>query len=305
MQSASKVLMVEPAQFGFNSQTAESNSFQNVVSKDNLNIRELAIQEFQEAVHSLRAKGITVDVIPDSAAPVKPDAVFPNNWISMHQDGKIILYPMAAENRRLERRMDIVDKLKREFAVNDVLDFSGYEQKGKFLEGTGSIVFDHQNKFAYAVLSIRTDESLLQEVCDKIGYKPVLFHAVDEQSQAIYHTNVMMCIGKGIAVVCLDSIPVQSERLLVESLLKDTGHEILPISYKQMNAFAGNMLMLSGKNDGLYMVMSSSAYDALSKDELSVISRYAEPLPINIKTIETIGGGSARCMIAENFLPIR
>lgn len=303
MKPASKVFMIEPVNFGYNPQTAESNSFQRTGDMPLSEITEMAKLEFSEMVNVLRNEGVTVDVFADTPEPIKPDAVFPNNWISLHADGRIIQYPMTAENRRYERRDDIVEKLQEKYEVHEVVDFSDYESEEKFLEGTGSIVFDHENKFAFAALSPRTDEEIFRQVCSVIGYKPVVFHAVDENSKPIYHTNVLMCIGSGIAVICLDSLVVQSEKMMVESILKETGHEILPISFAQMNAFAGNMLMLTGRGGNALMIMSSSAFNALSEQERVTISKYAKIVPVDIKTIETAGGGSARCMIAENFLP--
>ncbi|QOJ29046.1 MAG: amidinotransferase [Ignavibacteriales bacterium] len=303
MYPTSKIIMVRPANFGFNPETAGSNAFQ----KNNTGLAEqsgsLAQAEFDAAIAKLRSAGVDIHVFEDTAIPVKPDAVFPNNWISLHENGTIILYPMLSEKRRLERREDIVKELTANYAVLQVYDFSASESEGKFLEGTGSIVFDHLHKFAYAALSPRTHLDLFQNLCSVIGYKPVAFHAADHNGNEIYHTNVLMCIGSGFAVICTDSLTDKSERDNVIRLLQETDHEVVAISFEQMNSFAGNMILLKNNAGEQLLVMSESAYNSLFEEQKTILSKYARLLPLSIPTIETLGGGSARCMIAENFLP--
>lgn len=293
MQYASSILMVRPARFGFNSQTAVSNTFQN--KPGNLSPQAILAQargEFDRFVMGLKAQKIEVVVVEDTDIPEKPDAVFPNNWVSFHPDGRVILYPMAVENRRLERRPDIIDMLKNQFDIRQVIDLSPEEGPGKILEGTGSIVFDHVNRIAYACLSPRTNRELLESVCQLLGYRPVVFHATDAQGVAIYHTNVMMSIGKGFAVVCQESIT---------DGLKLSGLEIIDVSLSQMNQFACNVLQVANQDGQPFLVMSQTAESAFTPEQKRRLSQYAELLPVAIPTIETIGGGSARCMMAEIF----
>lgn len=296
-QSAKNILLIRPANFGFNPETTGSNAFQHETDFEEQKI----LSEFDDAAEKLKKAGVNVFVFDDTPEPLKPDAVFPNNWISFHADGKIVLYPMLAASRRAERRNDIVERLKERFKISGVLDLSRHEADGKFLEGTGSIVFDHENRRAYACLSPRTDKKLFVEVCEYLGSKPIYFRAVDENGKEIYHTNVMMCIGEKFAVICLESITDQSERELVTSSLTETGHQIIDISFEQMNKFAGNMLALQA-NDKNIVALSKSAFESLNATQKSELEKYCEPLPLSIETIETVGGGSARCMIAEIFL---
>ncbi len=303
-QSASAVLMVRPANFGFNEETAASNAFQHndpSVSKEE--IQKAAIKEFDDFVKKLQSKQIEVLVFEEKYHPNRTDAIFPNNWISMHSDARVILYPMESVNRRLERNNEILDLLETKFEIDEVLNLSQHEKQDKFLEGTGSIIFDYQYRKAYACRSSRTDEELFKQLTGTIGFSPVTFDAVDAQGKAIYHTNVMMAIGTGYAVVCLASIHRPAERELVRIELAQTKHEIIDISYDQLNAFAGNMLEVKNKDGQEYLVMSQTAFDSLSNDQIKQISKYAEPLPVNIPTIEKIGGGSARCMMAAVHLP--
>lgn len=301
-QTTSNILLVKPSNFGFNTQTASSNAFQKKIKDISSTTSDMALAEFDAFVKKLSKHGINPMVIEDSAIPIKPDAIFPNNWISMHEDGKIILYPMCAPNRRLERRKEIVDKLKELFIVNEVIDLSSHEDECRFLEGTGSIIFDHTNKTAYACISPRTNETLFKEVCEKLNYSPIIFHSFDENGILVYHTNVMMCIGKGFAIICLETIKVSSEREQVINSLKESGHEIIEISLSQMKNFAGNMLALENNEGQNFIAMSKSAFDTLNNDQKISLEKYATLLPLPINTIETIGGGSARCMIAEIFL---
>jgi len=302
MQSANSVLLVRPAHFGFNAQTAISNAFQNKPPEAG-RVSKKALAEFDAFAQKLSEAGIDVTLINDSASPIKPDAVFPNNWLSTHADGTLVLYPMCAPNRRHERRADTVEDLKKRFYVKNIVDLSHYETENRFLEGTGSLVFDHIKKIAYACLSSRTDKGLLFELAALLKYTPHCFHAYDKARKAIYHTNVMMCVGEKFAAVCSESITDTNERLELLDSLRNGGRETLEINREQMNGFAGNMLELK-KNDGAgLLVLSGAAYSCLSARQRKVLEKHVELLPLAIPTIETIGGGSARCMIAELFLP--
>jgi len=304
MQAARTVFLVRPARFGFNAETAVSNHFQQAVAGLGEEAAQAqAFAEFEAAVARLRNAGVQVRVFDDTPMPPKPDAVFPNNWLSLHPDGTVLVYPMCAANRRPERRTDILTALGQEFAIREVVDLSGYEEEGRFLEGTGSIIFDHVHRIAYAGLSPRTDAALFAEVAVRLGYRPVAFHARDAQDQLIYHTNVMMCVGPGFAVLCVESLTDAGERSAVLDSLRSTSHEIVDISLAQVARFAGNMLVLQPAAGRPVLVMSQSAHDALTASQREVLTRHCELLPLPIPTIETIGGGSARCMLAEVFLP--
>jgi hypothetical protein len=302
--AARTVFLVRPARFGFNAETAPSNHFQQpLAGLDESGIQQRAFAEFDAVVARLRGKGVRVLVFDDTAEPVKPDAVFPNNWLTLHADGRALLYPMCAPNRRAERRPDILAALAREFRLTETIDLSGHEAEGRFLEGTGSIIFDHPRRVAYAALSPRTDAALFADVAALLGYRPVAFRANDAQGQAIYHTNVMMCLGDGFAVVCLESITDAPERAAVVAELQAGGHEIVDITLAQVARFAGNMLALQPAAGPALLALSQSAYDALTPEQRVTLGRYGELLPLPIPTIETIGGGSARCMLAEVYLP--
>lgn len=301
-QSATDILLINPANFAFNAETALSNAFQNHLNEKPEIIRQQAKQEFEAFAAVLKAKGIGVHVIEDTDRPIKPDAVFPNNWISFHADGKVIFYPMCTPNRRLERRVDIIECVGKTFEIGELVDLSHYEQKNQFLEGTGSIVFDHIHRKAYACKSVRTRPEPLTDLCEKLAYEPHIFHAADKNGKEIYHTNVMMCLAERFAVICLESITDPAEREIIAGLLHSTGHEIIEIDFGQMNRFAGNMLCLEKGNGEHLLVLSASAFSSLTARQKKALSRYAELLPLNIPTIETIGGGSVRCMIAEIFL---
>ncbi|SHL77491.1 citrulline utilization hydrolase CtlX [Hymenobacter psychrotolerans] len=304
MQSASTVLLVRPARFAFNPETAASNSFQqHIQGLDAASVQAQAFAEFDALAVRLRSRGVQVLVVADTPTPAKPDAVFPNNWVTFHADGRVLLYPMCAPSRRAERRPDILEALAHDFRISQVLDISGSEQHGRYLEGTGSIVFDHVHRVAYACLSARTDAGLLEEVCAQLQYRPVAFRAQDAQGHAIYHTNVMLCVGTRFAVVCLESIADASERALVQDSLERSGHEIVTVSLAQVARFAGNMLELQPTGSPTLLALSQSAHDALTPEQRHVLSCYADLLPLSIPTIETIGGGSVRCMLAEVFLP--
>ena len=303
MQTTDTVLMIEPAAFGFNAETAQNNYFQ--VNSENAETQNRALQEFNNFVEKLRSKGINVITVKDTLEPRTPDSIFPNNWISMHQDGTVVLYPMCAVNRRWERRNDILEILKRNFSVKEIIDFSAPENDGKFLEGTGSMIFDHDNKLAYGSVSLRLDEQLFREFCEKFGFEPVVFHSyqtANNERLPIYHTNVMMCVADQFVVICLDCIDDETERVNVVNAIVNSGKEIIEISESQMQRFAGNMLQLQNPEGKKFLVMSLSAYQSLTPEQISNIEKYSEIIYSDLETIETNGGGSARCMLAEVFL---
>jgi hypothetical protein len=303
MQSTSNLLMIRPISFGFNEQTAESNAFQ-TRDTDQQQAQANALAEFDGLVQVLRDNDLNVTVIDDTPHPHTPDSIFPNNWVSFHTNGDVFLYPMQAKNRRLERREDIITRLENNFKVTHIIDLSHFEHEGKFLEGTGSMVLDRENKIVYACLSPRTDEKVLSAFCEQTGYNPVKFHAVDVKGLAIYHTNVMMAIGSNFAVICLDSIVDIIEKQLIIKSLKSTSKEIIDISFTQMNQFAGNMLEVKNNADDTLIVMSLTAYQSLSYEQKTVLSSFGKLVYADIHTIENNGGGSARCMIAEVHLPV-
>lgn len=304
-QTTSHILMVRPAHFAFNEETAASNAFQ---SRDGRltpqQIRQQAMEEFDAFVEQLRAAGVQVIVAKDSATPVKPDAVFPNNWVTFHQEGFVVTYPMFAPTRRRERRRQIIDQVLQEgFRSDRRLNFEFNEKRNLFLEGTGSIIFDHYHRLAYACLSPRTDPQLLEDLCQEIDYQKVVFHATDAQNQDIYHTNVMMALGETFVVICLESVLDPAERRMLEQKFEATHKEIVAISLAQMNAFAGNMLQVRNTAGQTLLVMSTTAYRALNPQQIATLKRHTQLLHSPINTIETYGGGSARCMMAEVFLP--
>jgi hypothetical protein len=300
MQTTSKVLMIRPLHFMFNAQTAVNNSFQ--IKGDQEKLAEKAVQEFDKFVMVLRNKGIDVTVVEDSPDPHTPDAIFPNNWISFHDAGVYCLYPMFAPNRRMERKGEVISIIQERFHYQRLLDFTGYESENLFLEGTGSMVLDREKRLAYACLSPRTSEVVLNDFCNKLNYRPVVFHANNESGHAIYHTNVMMCVADRFVVICLDSITDTSERKYVEEIILQSDKEIIPITKSQMHHFAGNMLQLENDRKEKILVMSSAAWKALLPDQIQKISKYNSILHSSLHQIETNGGGSARCMIAEIHL---
>ncbi|WP_333661637.1 citrulline utilization hydrolase CtlX [Chishuiella changwenlii] len=305
-QYTSTILMVEPTAFYYNPETAVNNYFQTETSASQEEIQQQALEEFNGMVSALRSKGVNVITIKDTLTPHTPDSIFPNNWISFHSDGNVVLYPMFAKNRRDERREEDVLGLLEEkgFLINDVIDFTSAEEDDIFLEGTGSIILDRENELAFACISQRTDEELLIEFCEELEYTPVVFTAnqtVDGQRKPIYHTNVMMCIADKYAIVCLDSIDDKKEKKNVCEYLLESGKEIIPITEAQMHQFAGNMLQVGGLGQS-YLVMSQTAYNSLTEDQKSKIENYNPILPVKIDLIEKLGGGSARCMMAEVFL---
>ncbi|MBF0595890.1 citrulline utilization hydrolase CtlX [Faecalibacter rhinopitheci] len=306
-QYTNTILMVEPVNFNYNPQTAVNNYFQNQVDDAAEKIQQEALEEFRTMVSTLRSKGINVLTIKDTLTPHTPDSIFPNNWISFHEDGTVVMYPMYAENRRLERREeDVLEFLEEKgFNIIDVLDFSSAEEDEIFLEGTGSIILDRVNDLAYAAISQRTDEDLFIEFCEELEYTPVIFTAnqtVNGERLPIYHTNVMMCIADKYAIICLNTIDDKKERKNVVENLKDYGKEIIAITEEQIHKFAGNMLQVGGMGQS-YLVMSQTAYDSLTSEQIEAIEKYNPILPVKIDMIEKLGGGSARCMMAEVFLP--
>lgn len=306
-QTTNNILMIRPATFRLNEETAVNNYYQKEserLAKQDAN--QLAQQEFDQLVTVLRNAGVNVIVFDDDGSQDTPDSLFPNNWISFHEEGDVALYPMFAENRRRERREEVFDLLEEKgFVIDDVIDYTLAEDEGYFLEGTGSLVLDRVNKVAYCALSPRAEEELVIEFCEDFEYTPVIFTAyqtVAEKRLPIYHTNVMMCIAKDFAVICLDSIDDKSERKNVLKHLKESGKQVIEITEKQVNQFAGNMLEVCDVKGNSITVMSKAAIDSLSQEQVSVIKKYSKIVSSNLSTIETLGGGSARCMMAEVFL---
>ena len=287
--------MIRPRSFGFNENTSHSNAFQQDVRFD----REEINREFDTSVLSLKNSGIDVLVVEDSTEPAKPDAIFPNNWLQLRADGAIVLFPMASVNRRIERRPEIVEEITKKYDCSQLLDLSGYEKQDRFLEGTGSIVFDHYTKVGYACLSSRTDKELAKNYIKSIGYRPQIFGALYQEKE-IYHTNVVMSVAEHYIIVCLEVLDQVGQEIF-NSLQKT----IVSISTDQMVNFAGNGLELADNQGGSLIVMSKRAHGCLRKDQLQTIQRWSSICVLPIDKIETVGGGSARCMIAENFLPLK
>lgn len=302
-QAPSAVVMVRPKSFGFNPQTAGTNAFQNGVADDIESLRSKALLEFDKMVDLLRSNDMEVVVAEDTDQPEKPDAIFPNNWISFHHDGTIVLYPMLAENRRAERKNPVLREVEKHYKIAKTIDLTSFERENRFLEGTGSIVFDYANQIAYASRSPRTDEKILKELCEKIDFRPIVFDAVDETGQAIYHTNVLMCIGTEFAIVCLDAIKNEDDQEKILDSLSATNHKVIAISYAQMKLFAGNMMEVKSKSGEHVVLLSQQAFLSLLPGQLDALSRFAEPISISIPTIEAYGGGSVRCMVAAIFNP--
>ena len=295
-----EILMVRPYQFYFNQQTAANNFFQSNINIENAN--ELAIAEFDAMVEKLRDHQIKVNVVQDTKDPSTPDSIFPNNWVSTHEGGTLCLYPMFAENRRAERKLSVIDFLESNYQIQNTLDLTDLEKEGIFLEGTGSMVLDHQNKLAYGCLSERLDKNAFYEWCDKMQFKAIAFKAVDDKAQPIYHTNVMMCMGDQFVVICLDSIPNEKEKQMLVDSFDQTNKEVITISQDQLNHFAGNMLQVFDTNEKPHLIMSEQAHTSLDPAQVKSLEKYNPILPISIPTIEALGGGSTRCMMAEIYL---
>ncbi|WP_053991401.1 citrulline utilization hydrolase CtlX [Mangrovimonas sp. TPBH4] len=306
-QTTNTILMIRPVNFRMNEQTAVNNYFQEDLDLVQAEINTKAQNEFDAFVEKLRAVGVNVVIVNDDPSLDTPDSIFPNNWVSFHENGDVALYPMFAENRRRERREDVFVTLEKEgFAIENIVDYTSAEEEGVFLEGTGSLLLDRVNGKAYCALSPRADEELFIEFCEDFEYTPVVFTAfqtVDGKRLPIYHTNVMMCLAETFAVICLDSIDDKKERKNVLTHLKNDGKEVIAITEAQMHQFAGNMLQVRGEGDQRFLVMSQSAYDSLTKDQIAKIEKHCPILSSSLETIETCGGGSARCMMAEVFLP--
>lgn len=307
MQITDTILMIRPVHFRMNEQTAVNNYFQEEMDLRGSEINRRAQQEFDTFVTVLRAAGVHVIVVEDRPETDTPDSIFPNNWISFHRDGSLVVYPMYAENRRKERRDDLLDILEAEgFEIRQVIDYTSAEADGIFLEATGSIIMDRIHQKAYCALSDRADEGLFIEFCEDFNVGPVIFTAyqtVDGKRLPIYHTNVMMCLAEDFAVICLDSIDDKKERKFVLQHLREDGRKVIDITEAQMHAFAGNMLQLLGKDGERLMVMSRSAHESLTPEQIAAIEKTSRIISSPLDTIETCGGGSARCMMAEVFLP--
>lgn len=307
-QTTNAILMIRPVAFRMNEQTAVNNYYQKIL--DGLlpaTVNAKAQEEFDAFVKKLRAIGVQVIVVDDTLTPDTPDSIFPNNWISFHENGDVVLYPMFAENRRLERREEILDILEDEgFVINEIMDYTEAEMDGIFLEGTGSLLLDRANGKAYCALSPRADEELFIEFCEDFDFAPVIFEAfqtVNGERKLIYHTNVMMCLGETFAVVCTDAIDDKKERKMLVDSLKNDDKEVIVITEDQVNNFAGNMLEVKGTDDRRYLIMSAAAHQSLTKKQITQLEEHVTIVSSSLDTIEACGGGSARCMMAEIFLP--
>ena len=307
-QITNSVLMIRPVAFRMNEQTAVNNYYQKVLENTTpATVNAKAQLEFDAFVEKLRSVGVNVVVVEDTLEPNTPDSIFPNNWISFHDNGDVVLYPMFAENRRQERREDILDMLEEKgFKIENIIDYTSAEEDNIFLEGTGSMILDRENEKVYAALSPRADEELIIEFCEEFFSDPVIFEAYQDTPDGrklIYHTNVMMCVADEFAVICADCIDDKQERKIVIDHLKKSGKEIIYITEDQVNNFAGNMLQVLGADDKKFLVMSTQAYNSLNKGQINAIEKHCEILHSSLDTIEACGGGSARCMLAEIFLP--
>lgn len=301
MQTTSHLLMIRPVNFGFNPETAVNNAFQKTGGTED--VQEKAKKEFDDFVELLRKSGVDVTVVEDEPLPYTPDAVFPNNWVSFHHDGTVLLYPMFAMNRRLERKPHVLESLSRRFTIGKTIDLSVYEKEGQFLEGTGSMVLDRDHHIAYACRSPRTSQQVLTDFCRQMGYTAVLFNAVDGNGLPVYHTNVMMCVADAYVVICIDAIPSPAESKQVADIILGSGKAIITISLEQMNAFAGNMLQVQNNREEKLLIMSSQAFHSLTQEQLQKLRAYNKIIHSPLETIEGNGGGSARCMMAEVHLP--
>lgn len=294
--------MVRPAAFGFNEETAINNYFQSQSSQSVEELQQAALIEFDLMVKTLRDKGIDVVVIEDDKVPAKPDAIFPNNWLSSSPNGSVFVFPMFAPNRRREKRIEILEWLADHFVIKDLQDWSEYEAEGRFLEGTGSMVIDHDNQMIYACISERTNLSVLEKYAAVNRYQAIAFLATDNQGRPVYHTNVVMTLGSGFCVLCEEAIDEEWELIAIRQLLEATHHAIIAITREQMHCFAGNMLELKNNKGEKFLVLSETAFQSLRKEQKEMLEAYAELIPIAIPTIEKVEGGSVRCMMAELFL---
>lgn len=301
-QATNRVIMVRPALFGYNAETATNNSFQKETGVPEA-VAKSAKREFDAYVNLLRNNGVDVWVIQDTKKPHTPDSIFPNNWFSTHVTGELILYPMYAQNRQQERKLHILATVGDLDGVSKIINLSGYEKEKCFLEGTGSMVLDRVNKIAYCCTSERTNQKVLDDFCTELDYKGLVFTATDAFDKSIYHTNVMMCVATKYAVICLECIKDSTERDMVVESLKQTNHKIIDISLEQVEHFAGNMLEVEDENGNSILVMSAEAKRSLNPQQIAEIEAYSKIVAPELETIEKNGGGSARCMLAENFLP--
>lgn len=299
MQTAKKILMVRPAHFAYNEETAQNNHFQNRPSITNLNER--AVKEFDDFVDVLRSNKIEVVVVQDTNEPHTPDSIFPNNWFSTHSTGELVLYPMFAENRRLERKPHVLETIDEHYRSHKVIDLTNWADKNRFLEGTGSLILDHNNRVVYGCRSERTDDIVFEEFYTKMNFEPQLFNAYDENQKNIYHTNVMMSIGKSIAVICAESIVDEKRRENIVNSLKKSKKEVIEISFEQMRSFCANILELHNSENENYLIMSETAKNAFTDSQKEILDRHCRIISSSLDTIEQTGGGSARCMIAEIF----
>lgn len=302
MALASTILMIRPAAFGFNEETAANNFFQSNSKSSKDEIQQKALSEFDNMVQTLRNHEIDVLVIDDTNEPIKPSAIFPNNWISTSPDGLVYVYPMFAPSRRLEKRDDILKTLAEMFIVKDVQDWSEFETEGRFLEGTGSMVMDHENKMIYAAVSERTNLSVLEKFAATNRYQAIVFLATDKHGLPVYHTNVVMTLGDDFCILCEEAIDEEWELIAVRQLLESTDHSIIAITREQMHKFAGNMLPVSNNKGEKFLILSQTAFNSLRKEQRRMLEAYCKLLPIEVQTIEEVEGGSVRCMMAEVFL---
>ena len=301
-QSANAVVMIRPFRFYPNPETASDNAFQReAAAADADAISKAAQEEFDQAVESLRAAGVTVHVFADTPSPEKPDAVFPNNWFSTHPDGRVALYPMYSPTRRHERRRDVIDELGKIYRISALVDYSSYEQRGLHLEGTGSLVLDYVNRIAYVSLSKRSDRPLVERFCQDFDFEQMLFESVGDDGRPIYHTNVVMCVGSEFALIGLDMIADPGQRETVRRRLEASGKRVIELDRGQIGNFAGNALELRNDSEKL-LILSSRAAAALTTEQRNAIEGHARLVPLALPTIE-LAGGSARCMLAAIHLP--
>lgn len=303
MQVASAILMIRPAAFGYNNETAANNFFQHNPGLSRELLHKKALAEFDAMVKKLETEEVELLLVEDSPEPPKPDAIFPNNWHSTSAAGQVFIYPMFAPSRRAEKRDDIIQLLARDFTVTDVQDWSEYEAEGRFLEGTGSMVVDHDNRMIYAAISERTNLSVLEKFARANDFQAIVFLATDKNNQPVYHTNVVMSLGEKFAVICEDAIEEEWERIAVTQLLESTGHTLIPITREQMHCFAGNMLEIKNRKGESLIILSTTALDALRPEQQQVLRQFGKLVPVSVPVIEQVEGGSVRCMIAEIFLP--
>ena len=306
IHTTSSLIMIRPKHFNYNVETAGNNFFQKKIDKvSQIQIKKKSVTEFNQLVKILNENNVEIDIYDDREGIITTDSIFPNNWFSLHTDGSLYLYPMFSKNRRRERREDIITDLQKRYNVKNIIDLTSYEKENKFLEGTGSMVFDRKNKICYASISERTDKTLVEIVCNNLGYQKKIFasyQSINNRRQLIYHTNVIMNIAENYAIICLDSIDDKTDRNMVVNSLIDSGKKIIEISEDQLNNFAGNMLQVKNKRDEKLLIMSKCAYKSLQLSQVEKIESYNKIIYSDLNTIETLGGGSARCMLAENFL---